>query len=54
MTEQEAIDLIDEKCMSGDKEANGSRLDAIIQDYLRENGAHSLADRMDAVQFWRG
>jgi hypothetical protein len=53
MTEQEAIDKIEEDCRSGDYEGNGCLMDEIVGQFLRDNGFIELADQMDSVKCWR-
>tara|TARA_R110000744_G_scaffold107013_5_gene203439 strand:- start:2792 stop:2956 length:165 start_codon:yes stop_codon:yes gene_type:complete len=53
MTENEATKLIEDECHSSDREGNGCRLDAILDQYFREAGANTLADAIESVPAWR-
>lgn len=53
MSEQEAIHAINERCRTGDYEANGCELDEIVDDFLRGLGYGKLADVIASVDCWR-
>ena len=53
MTEQEAIDLIKERCRSDDYEMNGCNLDDIILNFLSDMGLMELCEAIDSVKCWR-
>jgi len=53
MTENEALQMIKEKCNTRDKESNGCNLDGIISEFLRAQGFSKLADAADNVECWR-
>lgn len=52
MTEQEAIQEIENKCHSGDKEMDHSRADEVLCDFLKSLGFFDLVEAWEKVDKW--